>query len=213
MSGYTATAVLSGLIGTTTSVAAGVLRGAARGLRVPARNALLADVVPSSAYGRAYGFGAHGQPRRDRGPLLALGLLVGVRTAMLLSIIPGALAAVAIVYAIRQARLPKVTERKRLRFRVRPVLRGQWGECWLGSPRVKRPGLFMTVHQSGVDRLTSAVTGEERTGEQVPVLRVRGGRLPAGRAGRWRCVGPARRPLRRGKAPPASRPVRTVGAC
>ncbi|MCW2631645.1 MAG: major facilitator superfamily 1, partial [Pseudonocardia sp.] len=58
--GYSATAVLSALIGTATSVVqVGVLRGAAwaaRGLRVPARNALLADVVPAQAYGRAYGF-------------------------------------------------------------------------------------------------------------------------------------------------------------
>ncbi|MDN5747176.1 MAG: MFS transporter [Pseudonocardia sp.] len=106
--GYTATAVLSGLIGTTTSVAqAGVLRGAAwaaRGLRVPARNALLADVVASHADGRAYGF----ERTMDNlgvigGPLLALVLVsaVGVRTAILASIIPGLLAAVAIVYAIR----------------------------------------------------------------------------------------------------------------
>jgi MFS family permease len=137
--GYTATAALSGLIGTTTSVVqAGVLRGAAwaaRGLRVPARNALLADVVPAHAYGRAYGFertmdnlGAIG------GPLLALGLvsLFSVRTAILLSIIPGVLAAVAIVYAIRQAKLPKVTERKKLRFQVRPVLRGQLGRVMVG---------------------------------------------------------------------------------
>lgn len=137
--GYSATAVLAALIGTTTSVtAAGVLRGAAwaaRGLRVPARNALLADVVPAHAYGRAYGFertmdnlGAIG------GPLLALGLvsLVGVRTAILLSVVPGLLAAVAIVYAIRQARLPKVTERKKLRFQVRPVLRGQLGRVLAG---------------------------------------------------------------------------------
>jgi hypothetical protein len=28
---------------------------AARGLRVPARSALLADIVPASVYGRAYG--------------------------------------------------------------------------------------------------------------------------------------------------------------
>lgn len=137
--GYTATAVLSGLIGTTTSVVqAGVLRGAAwaaRGLRVPARNALLADVVPTHAYGRAYGFertmdnlGAIG------GPLLALGLvsLFSVRTAILLSIIPGVLAAVAIVYAIRQAKLPKVTQRRKLRFQVRPVLRGQLGRVMVG---------------------------------------------------------------------------------
>jgi MFS family permease len=119
-------------------VAAGVLRGAAwfaRGLRVPARNALLADVVPAHAYGRAYGFertmdnlGAIG------GPLLALLLvsLVGVRTAILLSVIPGLLAAVAIVYAIGQAKLPTVTERKKLRFQVRPVLRGQLGRVMVG---------------------------------------------------------------------------------
>lgn len=58
--GYTATAVLSSLIGAATGVwQVALLRvGAwtARGIRVPARNALLADVVPASAYGRAYGF-------------------------------------------------------------------------------------------------------------------------------------------------------------
>ncbi len=137
--GYSATAVLSALIGTTTSVVqAGVLRGAAwaaRGLRVPARNALLADVVPAQAYGRAYGF----ERAMDNlgaivGPLLALGLvsLFSVRTAILLSVIPGLLAAVAIVYAIRQAKLPKVTERSKLRFQVRPVLRGQLGRVMAG---------------------------------------------------------------------------------
>jgi len=89
--GYTATAVLSGLIGTAIATwQVALLRAGAwtaRGLRVPARNALLADVVPANAYGRAYGFersmdnlGAIG------GPLLALALLqvVSVRTAILL---------------------------------------------------------------------------------------------------------------------------------
>jgi MFS family permease len=119
-------------------VQAGVLRGAAwaaRGLRVPARNALLADVVPASAYGRAYGF----ERTMDNlgaivGPLLALVLvgLVGVRTAILVSVVPGLLAAAAIVYAIRQAGLPRVAERKRLRFAVRPVLRGRPGRVLAG---------------------------------------------------------------------------------
>ncbi|MEJ7705413.1 MAG: MFS transporter [Geodermatophilaceae bacterium] len=137
--GYSATAVLSALIGTATSVVqVGVLRGAAwaaRGLRVPARNALLADVVPAHAYGRAYGFertmdnlGAIG------GPLLALGLvsMFSVRTAILISVIPGLMAAAAIVYAIRQARVPKLAGRRRLRFQVRPVLRGQLGRVMAG---------------------------------------------------------------------------------
>ena len=106
--GYTATAVLSGLIGVATSTwQVGILRAGAwtaRGLRVPARNALLADAVPSAAYGRAYGFErAMDNLGAVLGPLLALGLLalVGVRTAILISIIPGVLAAVAVIYAIR----------------------------------------------------------------------------------------------------------------
>lgn len=137
--GYSATAVLSALIGVTTSVAqAGVLRGAAwaaRGLRVPARNALLADVVPAQVYGRAYGF----ERTMDNlgaivGPLLALALvsLFSIRTAILVSVIPGLLATVAIVYAIRQANLPKITGRKDLRFQVRPVLKGQLGRVMAG---------------------------------------------------------------------------------
>ena len=58
--GYTTTAVLSSVTGAATSVwQVGVLRAgawAARGLRVPARNALLADIVDPAVYGRAYGF-------------------------------------------------------------------------------------------------------------------------------------------------------------
>jgi MFS family permease len=130
VAGYTATAVLSSLIGMCTSVwQVGALRAgawAARGLRVPARNALLADLVPASAYGRAYGFeramdnlGAIG------GPLLALALLAvfSVRTTILISIVPGLLAALAIIYAIRQT--PRATSREHvpLRLRVRPVPR------------------------------------------------------------------------------------------
>ena len=137
--GYAATAVLSSLIGVTTAVwQVGLLRAgawAARGLRVPARNALLADVVPRSAYGRAYGFeramdnlGAIG------GPLLALGLvaLVGVRNAMLISVVPGLLASFAIVYAIHVTRRPTRQERRPFRVRLRPVLHGQLGRLLLG---------------------------------------------------------------------------------
>lgn len=137
--GYTATAVLASLIGVTSNaVQAGVLRGAAwaaRGLRVPARNALLADVVPATAYGRAYGF----ERTMDNlgaivGPLLALALVavVDIRTAMLVSVIPGLLAALAIVYAIKKTRLPTPSERRKLRFQVRPVLRGQLGRVMAG---------------------------------------------------------------------------------
>ncbi|GAA0425926.1 hypothetical protein Acor_54530 [Acrocarpospora corrugata] len=78
--GYTTTAVLGAATAVATSVwQVGVLRAAAwttRGLRVPARNALLADIVPAAAYGRAYGF----ERMMDNlgaifGPLLAIALV------------------------------------------------------------------------------------------------------------------------------------------
>jgi MFS family permease len=137
--GYVTTAVFSSAIGLATAAwQVGVLRSlawVARGVRGPSRNALLADVVPASAYGRAYGFeramdnlGAIG------GPLLALGLvaLVGVRPAILISFIPGALAALAILVAVRSA--PKLGEREHvpIRIRVRPVLRGRLGGLMAG---------------------------------------------------------------------------------
>ena len=112
----------------------------ARGLRVPARNAVLADVVPPGAYGRAYGFeramdnrGAIG------GPLLALGLvaLVGVRSAILLSIIPGLLAAAAIVYAIRQIQRPTTGARGSPdpgRASAPVLCRWGWAGSWPPSP-------------------------------------------------------------------------------
>ena len=137
--GYTTTAVLSSLIGVTTNAwQAGALRAGAwfaRGLRVPARNALLADVVPAGAYGRAYGFeramdnlGAIG------GPLLALALVAAfsVQTAILISVIPGLLAAAAIVFAIRRTARPTAGARTPIRLRVRPVLRGDLGRLMAG---------------------------------------------------------------------------------
>ena len=132
--GYASTAVLSALIGAATNAwQVGVLRAgawASRGLRVPARNALLADAVPASAYGRAYGF----ERAMDNlgaivGPLLALGLiaLFDTRTAILLSVIPGLMAVAAIVYAIRHTARPERRERQPIRLRIRPVMLGELG--------------------------------------------------------------------------------------
>jgi MFS family permease len=137
--GYTTTAVLSSLIGAATAVwQVAVLRAgawAARGLRVPARNALLADIVPAAVYGRAYGFErAMDNLGAIAGPLLALALvgLVGTRTAIALSIIPGLLATLAIVYAIRHAPRAEQRERQPLRLRVRPMLAGRLGRLMVG---------------------------------------------------------------------------------
>jgi MFS family permease len=134
MGGYTATAVLSALIGAATAAwQVGVLRAGAwlsRGLRTPSRNALLTDVVEPDAYGRAYGFErAMDNAGAIAGPLLALALIssVGVRDAILLSVIPGLLAAVAIFVAVRSAGRLERHERPPLRIRIRPVLHGRLG--------------------------------------------------------------------------------------
>ena len=134
MGGYTATAVLSALIGAATAVwQVGVLRTGAwfsRGLRTPSRNALLTDVVDPEVYGRAYGFErAMDNAGAIVGPLLALGLIavVGVREAILLSVIPGLLAALAIFIAVRSVRRLDRHERPPLRIRIRPVLHGRLG--------------------------------------------------------------------------------------
>ncbi|MFD8382380.1 MFS transporter [Streptomyces sp. NPDC059679] len=132
--GYTTTAVLGAATAGATAVwQVGVLRAAAwtaRGLRVPARNALLADIVPAKAYGRAYGF----ERMMDNlgaifGPLLALALVaaLGVQWAIGLSVIPGLLAAVAIVYAIRHTPKPTGRDKVPLKIRIRPVLKGDLG--------------------------------------------------------------------------------------
>jgi MFS family permease len=129
--GYTTTAVLSAGIGATTAAwQVGLLRAGAwtaRGLRVPARNALLADVVDTRAYGRAYGFErAMDNLGAIAGPLAAIALVaaIGTRWAIGVSVIPGLLAAAAIVYAIRHTKAAQPQERRPLRIRIRPVLTG-----------------------------------------------------------------------------------------
>jgi hypothetical protein len=93
----------------------------------PAAWALLADVVPASAYGRAYGLNRRWTISAQSSARCLPWLwsrVTSVRTAILVSIVPGLLAAGAIVYAIGQAKLPANRERRSIRFHVRPLLQG-----------------------------------------------------------------------------------------
>lgn len=110
--GYLGTALATGAIGAAVTVwQAGLLRATAwmsRGLRSPARDSLLASLVPRSAYGRAFGLERAGDNLGAvAGPLLAAGLVawLGVRPALYLAAIPGLFAAIAIIVAAREARL------------------------------------------------------------------------------------------------------------
>jgi MFS family permease len=129
--GYTATAVLSAAIAPVTATwQVAILRAGAwtaRGLRVPARNALLADVVPADAYGHAYGFErAMDNLGAILGPLAAIGLVatIGIRWAIAVSVIPGLAATLAVIYAIRHTPKPTPQPKRALRFQIRPVLVG-----------------------------------------------------------------------------------------
>jgi len=102
---------------------------------VPARNALLADIVPPDVYGKAYGFErAMDNLGAIAGPLLALVLVgaIGVRNAIYLSVIPGLLAAVAIIFAIQRA--PRIGPRAptKLRLSIAPLVRGRLGRLLVG---------------------------------------------------------------------------------
>jgi MFS family permease len=87
----------------------------------PCRQSLMAGPMDSSA--RMDNLGAVG------GPILALTLVTvfSVRTAILLSILPGLLAVAAILYAIHH--VPRLTSRERqpIRITVRPVMQGRLG--------------------------------------------------------------------------------------
>ncbi|MGI8613111.1 MAG: MFS transporter [Nocardioidaceae bacterium] len=110
-SGYLGTAVATAAIGLATAVwQVAVLRALAwvsRGIRSPARDMLLTSLASRDAYGRAFGVERAGDNAGAIiGPLLASVLVawLGVRHAILLAIVPGALAAVAITIAAREAR-------------------------------------------------------------------------------------------------------------
>ena len=109
-SGYLGTAIATAAIGLTTAVwQVAILRAVAwssRGIRSPARDMLLTDLTPKSAYGRAFGLERAGDNAGAIiGPLLAsvLVAVVGIRHTILLAFIPGIFAAISITIAARQA--------------------------------------------------------------------------------------------------------------
>jgi MFS family permease len=122
--GYLLTAVFTAAIGLATTVwQAGVLRAAAwvtRGVRTPARDAMLAGLAPPDAYGRAFGVERAGDNLGAVvGPLLAAILVatVGIRTSFFFALVPGALAAVSISVAAARAR--RMTTAVQVRARAR----------------------------------------------------------------------------------------------
>jgi MFS family permease len=109
--GYLGTAVATGAIGAAVTVwQVGALRAIAwlsRGLRSPARDALLASLSPTATHGRAFGLERAGDNLGAvAGPLLAAGLVtwVGVRPTLYLAAAPGLFAAIAIIVAARESR-------------------------------------------------------------------------------------------------------------
>ncbi|HOA28199.1 MAG TPA: MFS transporter [Arachnia sp.] len=118
--GYLGTAAATAAIGLAGAIwQVAVLRATAwisRGIRSPARDMILTDLTRQSAYGRAFGFERAGDNLGAIvGPLLAAALvgLIGIRPTIWLSVIPSALAAVAITIASRKARATLAAESAR----------------------------------------------------------------------------------------------------
>jgi MFS family permease len=138
--GYAGTAVLSSATGLAgTAIVAGLLRvGAwsARGVASPVRHAQVAERTHRSALGRAY---ARGRVLEHAGavagPLVAclLLLVVGVRTAIVLSVVPGALALLLALQAWRRAPPEGVPQGPVITVsHVRQLVTGQLGWSFLG---------------------------------------------------------------------------------
>ena len=104
------------------------------------------------------------------GPLLALGLiaLTDVRTAILLSIIPGAIAVLAILYAIRNTARPRRSERRPLRIVVRPVLQGQLRGLFVGIGLFEIGNLAATLLILRATDLLAGVRGTD-DGAQIAI--------------------------------------------
>ena len=123
--GYLVTAAATGAVGLAATVwQAGLLRATAwlaRGVRSPARDAMLASLAPRDAYGRAYGLERAGDNLGAvAGPLLAAGLVawIGIRPALYLAAIPGILAALAITTAAREARKQHDPVKRRIQLQL-----------------------------------------------------------------------------------------------
>lgn len=132
--GYIVTAAATAAIGFATAVwQVGVLRAlawAARGIRSPARDALLGSLARPHTFGRAFGLERAGDNLGAAvGPLLAAVLVawLGLRPAMWFAFIPGMLAAVAIIVAAREAKVLSVGGRRPIRLDVRGLRRAGIG--------------------------------------------------------------------------------------
>lgn len=126
--GYIGTAVATAAIGLATTIwQVGVLRAIAwmaRGVRSPARDALLSSLAPPKAYGRAFGVERAGDNLGAvAGPLAAAGLVrwIGIRPAIWCAAIPGVLAAIAITVAAREARRQPGSVPQRVAFHFREL--------------------------------------------------------------------------------------------
>ena len=123
--GYLGTALATALIGVATALwQVAFLRAFAwvsRGLRSPARDMILTDLAGRGAYGRAFGVERAGDNAGAIiGPLAAAGLVgvLGVRHTILLAIVPGALAALAITVAAREVRQVMTQTRAKATLRL-----------------------------------------------------------------------------------------------
>jgi MFS family permease len=159
--GYLVTGIATAAIGLTVAVwQVALLRAVAwtsRGIRSPSRDTLLVSITPRTAYGRAVGLERAGDNAGAIvGPLAAAALVgvVGVRHAIMLAIVPGLFAALAITVTARQAArtVGSVPGRRTLSFNLR--------ELWhAGLPRALAPAALFELGNVATTLLILRATG------------------------------------------------------
>jgi len=103
-------------------LAARLLDRTGKGIRSAPRDALIADVTPPESRGRAYGFHrALDHTGAVIGPLMALlfldALHVPMRQVFMIAVIPGAIAVVLLLFALREQRRETATSSELTKFR------------------------------------------------------------------------------------------------
>lgn len=120
VAGYLATALATASLGLARHwVMALISRSiawAARGMRSPARSALLSDIVTRESYGRAYGFeramDSFGAVLAPLAVLYLIGVGLSYRSILTVTLLPGVAAALAILFFVKEFPRPPKPERR-----------------------------------------------------------------------------------------------------
>jgi len=130
-----------------------------KGIRSAPRDAMIADVTPQEDRGRAFGFHrALDHTGAILGPIIAIALMQGlgmpIRQVFFIAVIPGALAVVLLVFALREERRPAPALRAGIVEARQPLspsfIRAMIGIAFFSLANSSDAFLLLQAHEAGV---------------------------------------------------------------